>query len=140
MDLNKFRIYHSTLIEHYQFIEAHLEGIYAAICEKPFSNGLEDVERDSMRHILMEIQKTEKEKAIAVFSNKERDKILRIIERRNFWCHNCYYDMLFDRKRGGPKKEDDVKTMMADLREAENLREELFSKKDRLLQKALCFR
>lgn len=31
MVLKEFRINHSTLIERYQFIEAHLEGIYAAL-------------------------------------------------------------------------------------------------------------
>ena len=39
MLLEKFRITHSTLIEHYQFIEAHLEGIYASVSEKSISVG-----------------------------------------------------------------------------------------------------
>ena len=40
MDLKEFRIAHSTLIEHYQFIEAHLEGIYAAVSDQPFLDGI----------------------------------------------------------------------------------------------------
>ena len=31
MVLNEFRVLHSTLIEHYQFIEAYLESIYASV-------------------------------------------------------------------------------------------------------------
>ena len=40
MDLIEFRIAHSTLMEHYQFIERELEGIYAALSRKSFCMGL----------------------------------------------------------------------------------------------------
>ncbi len=48
MNIDKFRIMHSTIIEHYQFIEHHLEGIYATLCEKNFLLGLEDVEKSNI--------------------------------------------------------------------------------------------
>lgn len=44
MNLNEFRITHSTVMEHYQFIERELEGIYAALSGKRFYAGLIDVE------------------------------------------------------------------------------------------------
>lgn len=37
MTLDKFRVLHSTLVEHYQFVELHLEGIYAAVFRKSFA-------------------------------------------------------------------------------------------------------
>ena len=46
MVLKEFRINHSTLIEHYQFIEAHLEGIYAALSGKSFADGIREIEKD----------------------------------------------------------------------------------------------
>ena len=61
MTLEKFRILHSTLVEHYQFIEAHLEGIYAAVSGKTLLEGLKDVEKDSIHRILKAIKKAEKE-------------------------------------------------------------------------------
>lgn len=45
MNLEEFRIAHSTLMEHYQFVERELEGIYAALSGKPFYFGLMDVEK-----------------------------------------------------------------------------------------------
>ena len=45
MELDEFRIKHSLLIEQYQYIELHLEGIYACICKSGFFNGLEEVEK-----------------------------------------------------------------------------------------------
>ena len=57
MNLKEVRITHSTLIEHYQYIEAHLEGNYAALSGKTLIEGLHDVEKDSLRRIINEIKK-----------------------------------------------------------------------------------
>ena len=70
MNLEKFRMTHSLLIEHYQFIEAHLEGIYAAVCGKPLLEGLKDVEKDGLSGILGDILRVEREKKIDVFMRK----------------------------------------------------------------------
>jgi hypothetical protein len=134
MVLEKFRITHSTLIEHYQFIEAHLEGIYATISGKSFLDGLKDVEKDSLSGVVREIKEVEREKRMTVFTEEEYKQLRRIIERRNFWCHCCYFDLTFDLKTGGPAKVRDVQVMFDDLREAEQWREQLFQKKIDLLR------
>ncbi|MBD5527623.1 MAG: hypothetical protein HDR02_04320 [Lachnospiraceae bacterium] len=105
MNLSEFRIAHSTVMEHYQFIEMHLEGIYAALSGRGFYEGLMDVERYSISKIIMMIQKQEKTHNQRVISDSEYEDIKSIYQRRNFWTHNCYTDMAFDRKTGGPKKE-----------------------------------
>ena len=64
MELKEFRIAHSTLIEHYQFIEGHLEGIYAALSDKTFVEGVRDVENDGLGRLLGEIRKLEREKDV----------------------------------------------------------------------------
>ena len=48
MVLKTFRITHSMLVEHYQYIEAHLEAIYAAVSDEPYWNALEEIEKDSL--------------------------------------------------------------------------------------------
>lgn len=135
MVLKEFRIAHSTLIEHYQFIEAHLEGIYAAVSDKPFLAGVQEVERDSLSGVVREIRELEREKKITVFTEDEYKKLRQIIERRNFWCHCCYFEMSFDLKTGGPAKVRDVQTLLADTQTAECWREQLFHKKIALLEK-----
>ena len=135
MVLKEFRIAHSTLIEHYQFIEAHLEGIYAAVSDKPFLAGVQEVERDSLSGVVREIRELEREKKITVFTEDEYKKLRQIIERRNFWCHCCYFEMSFDLKTGGPAKVRDVQTLLADTQTAEYWREQLFHKKIALLEK-----
>ncbi len=56
MNLNEFRITHSTVMEHYQFIERELEGIYAALSGKRFYAGLIDVEKFSINKIISILQ------------------------------------------------------------------------------------
>lgn len=135
MVLKEFRINHSTLIEHYQYIEAHLEGIYAAISGKPFGEGVKEVEKNSISGVVREIKEVEREKHLQVFSEEEYTQLRQLIERRNFWCHCCYFEMPFDLKTGGPAKVRDVQVMFEDMRTAEAWRKQLFDRKIELLKK-----
>ena len=135
MTLEQFRLLHSTLIEHYQFIEAHLEGIYAAVSDKPFSIGVQEVERDSLGGVVREIRELEREKDIRILSEEQYAQLRQIIERRNFWCHCCYFEMPFDSATGGPAKVRDVQQLFADLETAAQWRDQLMQKKLGLLKK-----
>ena len=135
MVLKEFRIAHSTLIEHYQFIEAHLEGIYAALSDEPFWDVLKEVERDSLGGVVRELRKLEKEKGIRILTEEEHLQLRKIIERRNFWCHCCYFELAFDLQTGGPAKVQDVQQLFADMKTAEQWREKLFQKKVEFMKK-----
>ena len=128
MKLEEFRIKHSLLIEQYQFIELHLEGIYASICKNGFYKGLEEVEKSNMSQILYWIKKIQEDDDSEIISKELFVRIEKSICRRNFWCHNCYTDMVF-KLNGEPRKDSDIKAMISDLLEAEQLREELFNLK-----------
>ncbi len=134
MDIDKFRIWHSIIIEQYQFIEFHLEGIYALICGKNFMSGLADVEKSSISMLVRELKKMQSEKQIAIFSHDDFEKLEHICTRRNFWCHNCYVDMIFDSKTDAPKKDSDIELLMEDMEEAKELREYLYQKKMKLFR------
>ena len=78
------------------------------------------------------IQEQEKINHISVISDAEYEDLKSICQRRNFWTHNCYTEMVFDRKTGGPKKEKDIKQLFDDIRTAEQMRELLFDRKIKL--------
>lgn len=126
MTMEKFRMMHSLLIEHYQYIEHHLEGIYALLCGKSFLAGLEEVETSTINRLIQEIKRLEHENGVSIISVSDYEKLEYIRKRRNFWCHNCYVDMVVDVKTGNPKSADFIKTLIADVRDAEQLRENLF--------------
>lgn len=132
MTLEKFRLIHSELIEHYQFIEHNLEGIYAIICKKDFISGLEDVEKSNIGRIVNEIMRIEKEENLSIIPQEIYEQIGNAIERRNFWCHNCYVDMTF-KLSGELKKQEDINRLISDMRDAEELRKILFEIKSKIL-------
>lgn len=132
-----FRITHSTLIEHYQYIELHLEGIYAAVCGKPLLEGLKEVEKDGLSGILRDILRVERERDIDVLSDGECEQLRQLFSRRNFWCHSCYHELVFDRKTGGLANIADVELLHRDLETAEQWRDRLDGKKRRLLEQKM---
>lgn len=134
MKLEEFRIKHSALIEQYQFIELHLEGIYAAVSGKDFISALDDVELSNIGKLVFEIQKIENQTNISVIPIEVYNRIDESRLRRNYWCHNCFVDMAF-KPNGDPQKEKDISTLKRDLREAEELREILFEIKRSILYK-----
>lgn len=136
MDLKEFRISHSTVMEHYQFIEHELEGIYAALSGKPFYIGLKDVEKFNISKMIQLVQEQEKIHNQKMISDAEYEDLKFICQRRNFWTHNCYTEMIFNRKTGGPKKETGIQQLYDDIRTAKQMRELLFNKKIELLQRA----
>jgi len=60
MDLYEFRMAHSTVMEHYKFIEMHLEGIYAVLSGKGLYDGLKDVEKYRINKVVKMVQEQEK--------------------------------------------------------------------------------
>lgn len=136
MDLQEFRVKHSELIEHYQFVESHLENLYAALNQqRPYSDGMQAVEKDTIIRLVNRIRDWQKEKNKCVLSDEDCNRLKRISERRNFWCHNCYVDLVFDEKTGGLKKKKDIEILNADMNEARQIRDYLFKKKLPYLEK-----
>ena len=134
MVLKEFRINHSTLIEHYQFIEAHLEGIYAALSGKSFADGIREIEKDSLSGVIRELKILEKEKNITIFTAEEYKQLRKITERRNFWCHCCYFELSFDLTTGALARVRDEQDLLEDMEAAQRCRSQLLQKKKGILE------
>ena len=136
MTLDEFRIKHSLLIEHYQHIEFNLKGILSSINDgKEFLDGMDEVEKDTIRRVINGIKAKQKSRDEVVLSVEECNQLKHISERRNYWCHQCYIEMAFDRDTGDPKKKPQIDALLRDLMEAERMRAHLFDKKIPLLEK-----
>ena len=139
MVLKKFRITHSMLVEHYQYIEAHLEAIYAAVSDEPFWNALEEIEKDSLGTVVRELQELDKQKELNIFTNEEYAALRKLTARRNYWCHFCYCDLAFNLKTGGPAHKEDTTKMLEDLKAAESWRANIFQKNIEILKQTKPF-
>ena len=133
MTLFDFRVMHSTLLEHYQFIEFHLEGICAALGQKPFADTLEDVDKHSLGRLVTAVRRLESGKRPPELSAGVYKELNDLCADRNFWSHCCYTQLDFDPKTGGLKHREDRQRLTEDLRRAEEMRELLYRRKAELM-------
>ncbi len=124
MTLETFRERHSLLIEHYQFIEFHLEGIYAFLNDKGFFDGIKVVEKTNLQKLFDMVQVTTRKNNLQLFSEEDMTAIQNAIQRRNYWVHECYTVICTDGR--SIKKQSDVDLLEKDIREACRIREMLY--------------
>lgn len=129
MDLKEFRLLHSELVEHYQFIEFHLEGICAVLYGGSIYDGMKQVEKHSISRLIQEVRRLEKGRNVPILTEAEWEEVEQVNQRRNFWCHQCYVDMVFDLHTGGPKRKTDIDRFHSDLARASRLRDLLYERK-----------
>ena len=134
MNIRQFRERHSYLIEQYQYVERELEGIYASVSGKSFNSGLRDVEKTNLNKLLMLIEEAEVTSGREILPESDKTDLRRLLPRRNFWVHNCYVDMLFDRKTDDIKNQSDIDQLENDIRTAETIRQRLFEIKAEMMK------
>lgn len=99
MTIEEFRIKHSMLIEQYQFIEFHLEGIFGLLEDGDFEELTKRVINDTMGELIRKVRFLIKEKKLD-YLNFDDFKILDDIrDDRNYWCHSCYLEMKVAKKK-----------------------------------------
>ncbi len=129
MIFNEFRRMHSELIEHYQYIEHNLEGLYASICKAPFLIGLREVDKDNISALIRKIDAIQAERQLVILSEEEINRLNAVRDRRNFWCHNCYVTLHLDLAPKGLVDQETAQMLMNDYYEAEEVRQLLFDRK-----------
>lgn len=99
MSMDEFRINHSKLIEQYQLIEHHLEGLFAICGSGDFEELAHRVENDTMGELIRKVRFITKEKHIDVLDKNDFAILDEIRDSRNYWCHQCYLDIREDNSR-----------------------------------------
>lgn len=93
MEIKEYRIIHSEIIEQYQLIEFHLEGLFAIMLESD-NNFLElahRVENDAMGELIRKVRFLVKEYKYQDILTKDDFKILdQIRDDRNYYCHENF--------------------------------------------------
>lgn len=93
MELDEYRILHSKIIEQYQLIEFHLEGLFA-LMQNDGDNFLElarRVENDAMGELIRKVRFLVKEKNFKeVVTKEDFSNLERIRDDRNYYCHENF--------------------------------------------------
>lgn len=93
MKLDEFRVCHSKLIEQYQLIEWHLEGIFGLIGDGDFEELTHRVENDAMGELIRKVRFLVREKKIQELSKEDFSILDDIRDDRNYWCHSNFLDI-----------------------------------------------
>lgn len=102
--------------------------------DKPFRDGIREIEKDSLSGVVRELKQLEREKKITVFTEEEYKQLRKIIDRRNFWCHCCSYELSFDLTTGALARVRDEQELLEDMKAAEHWRSQLLQKKMDILE------
>ena len=93
MNIKDYRILHSQIIEEYQYIEYHLEGLIALIQAngEDFKAIAKSVGNDAMGELISKARKLVQENNYYDFLSKDDFKTLDTIkDDRNFYCHENF--------------------------------------------------
>ena len=126
----EFRFRHSELIESYQYVEMRLKGIVSALLcgeEQSWFKLLDDCDNDPLGILISKL--TEIRKNETYFSKDDIEKLRRLKDRRNYWCHKCFTAIgiraSFSSKTRELKQSSLGKTLIDDLRKAKECEEKL---------------
>lgn len=95
MESNEYRILHSQIIEQYQLIEFHLEGLFALIVSDGdnFEELARRVENDAMGELIRKVRFLVKEfKFSDILTKDDFATLERIRDDRNFYCHENFLE------------------------------------------------
>lgn len=97
MELNEYRILHSQIIEQYQYIEFHLEGLFALLQGQgdDFEELARRVENDAMGELIRKVRFLTKErKCTNIITKQDFSDLEKIRDDRNFYCHENFLNNL----------------------------------------------
>ena len=123
MELNEYRILHSEIIEQYQLIEFHLEGLFALMQGQGnnFKELAHRVENDAMGELIRKVRFLVKEFKYQDIITKNDFSILdQVRDDRNYYCHENFLE-----NRADNYKSDRKTNIKQDLQVAKDINEKL---------------
>lgn len=96
MDFNKFQMLHSETIGYCQLLENDLKWIYSFITGGDIIETRDAVSKFAMGKIINVLKKIDKNSPKRLFSNKDYKYLRQLKSRRDYWCHQCYIDFLYE--------------------------------------------
>ena len=106
MNLNEYRIFHSQIIEQYQLVEFHLEGLFALIVNdgNNFEQLARRVENDAMGELIRKVRFLVKEyKYNDIITKNDFELLDKIRDDRNYYCHENFLENKTDNYKSNRK-------------------------------------
>jgi len=96
MNFDEFRIKHSDLIHHFQIIEGDLKWIFAIMLAGELDDNYSKVEKMTLGQIVNKLKELDKSGGEQYISDSDYNFLKQMTEKRNYWCHECYRDFVYE--------------------------------------------
>ena len=129
MEIDEYRVYHSKVIEQYQLVEYHLEGLFAIMLSDGdnFLELAKRVENDAMGELIRKVKFLVKQYNYSnIITKNDINLLYKIRDDRNYYCHENYLKMRYAEKHNEPE-ERTKESIKNDLKMCEELNNKLRS-------------
>lgn len=96
MDIDTFKILHSETIGFCQIIESDLKWIYSLMLAGDVSENRALIEKDTLGQIVSKLKELDKSDGEQFISDGDYNFLKQMTKKRNYWCHNCYRDFMYE--------------------------------------------
>ena len=128
MTLDEFRIYHSEIIEQFQWLEYNLKRILSKQPNRLDMDKMDALEKENIGQLIQRIKNFEKKNQINILTEEDYIMLEKMRERRNYWCHQCYLDIVVkkdEHRKLVVRKDGMILGLKMDLRDIESLQNKI---------------
>lgn len=95
MDFEDFKIYHSEVILFCQCIEHDLKWIYSYMLEGDPDKTFNSLSKTTLGTLVCKLRKLDSSDEKRFISDSDYDFLMSITEKRNYWCHQNYIEIMY---------------------------------------------
>lgn len=96
MNINTFKILHSETIKFCQIIEGDLKWIYSLMHTGNVGENHSKLEKKTLGQVVSMLKKLDKSSGEQFISDDSYNFLKQMTEKRNYWCHVCYRDFMYE--------------------------------------------
>lgn len=103
IDFNQFKNYHSEIIMFCQCIEYDLKIIYSYMCEGNQQENFKKLEKTTLGTLVKMLKELDNSDGELFISNDDYNFLKQMAEKRNYWCHRCFIDFIYNKNFANSK-------------------------------------
>ena len=98
MTIEQFKQLHSETIMYCQAIEHDLKWIYSYMHKGNQYESFETLSKTTLGALVKKLKELDNSDKEPFISNDDYNFLKQMTEKRNYWCHQCYIDFIYDDK------------------------------------------
>ena len=97
MTFEQFKIYHSETIMYCQCIEHDLKWIYSYMHKGDHYENFEKLGKTTLGALVKKLKELDNSDGNPFISNDDYNFLKQMTEKRNYWCHQCCIDFVYEK-------------------------------------------